>query len=231
MTCSIQQRFIQRFFGQSKGEAGSMADLAALQLLQPLMPQYFPYSSSALRPNALLRLVNDVYSNNRRTAIEFGAGASTLILGRALHNVQGSLVSVEHDPDWARVVKEAIDRAGLGDTVEIVVADLIPQRFNGHEYIWYRRTVVENSIGGKRCDLVVVDGPPAYEPGTEYRRFPAIPVLMPYLADRYTIALDDATRAGEKQIVTEWATMLGLTFSTSETANMAFARSGQAFHC
>lgn len=45
---------------------------------------------------------------------------------------------------------------------------------------WYR--IDDATFDCGPFDLVIVDGPPAYEPGTEQSRAPALPVLLSHLS-------------------------------------------------
>ena len=65
-----------------------------------------------------------------RTIMEFGTlgGYSTIWLARALPR-GGRLITLEADPSYADVARENIDRAGLGDVVDLRVGlalDLLP---------------------------------------------------------------------------------------------------------
>jgi predicted O-methyltransferase YrrM len=65
------------------------------------------------------------------TILEFGAlgGYSTIWLARALPE-KGRLITLEADPGYAKVAWENIDRAGLGDLVDLRVGlaiDLLPE--------------------------------------------------------------------------------------------------------
>lgn len=57
-----------------------------------------------------------------RTVLEFGTlgGYSTIWLGRGLP-ADGRLVTLESDPQYAEVARENVERAGLGDVVELRV--------------------------------------------------------------------------------------------------------------
>jgi predicted O-methyltransferase YrrM len=57
-----------------------------------------------------------------RTVLEIGTlgGYSTIWLGRALP-ADGRLITLEASPEYAEVARDSIERAGLGDTVELRV--------------------------------------------------------------------------------------------------------------
>lgn len=54
-------------------------------------------------------------------------------------------------------------------------------------------------------DLLVVDGPP--EQTAPLAREPALPRLLPRMATRWTVLLDDADRPDETEIVRRWLTL------------------------
>jgi predicted O-methyltransferase YrrM len=178
--------------------AGRLADLRALTLLRPLLPDgYLPWTEAAIRPSALVVVCNDVVVRGRRSALELGSGISTVVLGRLLADLGGRLVTIEHDAEWLDVVARLVDRAGLGDTVDLLHAPLVDG--------WYERSVVTKSAeAAAPVDLLLVDGPPAWRPGTELSRLPAAEVLAGYLAPGATLVLDDLQRPGEREIVRRW---------------------------
>ncbi|MCW3064342.1 MAG: Methyltransferase domain, partial [Solirubrobacterales bacterium] len=53
-------------------------------------------------------------------------------------------------------------------------------------------------------DLLLVDGPPAFEPEIALSRYPALPVLAERLAPDATVVLDDIDRPGELAILETW---------------------------
>jgi tRNA A58 N-methylase Trm61 len=140
-------------------------DTLALLALQPLIPGFFPFSSSALRPAAMLLLVNDLVANRRKSAIEFGAGASTIVLGSAMRQFGGQLISVEHDLDWLEVVRSLINKYGLTDRVTLVHAPLEPLKRPApleQSHSWYAHTPILEALGSNQVDFAIVDVPPAY---------------------------------------------------------------------
>ena len=72
-------------------------------------------------------------------------------------------------------------------------------------------------------DLLVVDGPPAFEDGFGLARHPALPVLRGRLAPGATVVLDDIERPGEREVVRRWEREFGLTFHRDDAAGVAIA--------
>lgn len=65
---------------------------------------------------------------------------------------------------------------------------------------WYDSSTVTVAAGSAAFDMVLIDGPPAWQPGTGTSRFPALPDLLERLNRRASIYLDDANRPGERSI-------------------------------
>lgn len=189
-------------------DAGRLADLRALELLRPLMPGvYLPWTDASIRPAALAVVCNDVVIRRRRALVEFGAGISTLVLGRLARQVGGTLVSVEHDPEWIGVVDALVAGAGLQDVVRLHHAPI--------DAGWYATGVVRDAVQQDlrgRIDLALVDGPPAWRPGTSLARLPAGAFLHDLLVDGATVVLDDAGRDGEAEVLRRWEAAHGWVF-------------------
>ena len=138
-----------------------------------------------------------------RTILELGSGASTVIVARALQ-VLGCPpdlhIAVDHDVRFLRNTVQLARANGVDRLVRFEHCPLAP--LPGYPLPWYAN--VSEAIGRSRIDLVIVDGPPASEPGTERSREPALPMVRKFLAEDAVVILDDANRAGEGQILESW---------------------------
>jgi predicted O-methyltransferase YrrM len=94
---------------QALQEALDAARAAGLPQIQVSPPQ-----------GKLLQML--VRMQGARTVLEFGTlgGYSTILLARALPE-GGRLITLEADPEYAEVARGSIERAGLGDVVEVRV--------------------------------------------------------------------------------------------------------------
>jgi tRNA A58 N-methylase Trm61 len=161
-------------------------DILAMQVLAPLSPSYLPWSVSAMRPSGVVAVLNEIVLNQRRRIVELGSGISTIYIGCLLSRRGGQLRTVEHDGRWADVIEEELKREELTDVVTVVRAPLKPIRSapaneGAH---WYKRDTLRKAVDGP-VDLLVADGPPAYQEGHEHARFPAVPFFAPLLAEDY----------------------------------------------
>lgn len=73
-------------------------------------------------------------------------------------------------------------------------------------------------------DLLIVDGPPAFDPGHGTRREPALPRFDGRLVDGATVILDDMDRPGERQVIASWEGSTDWRFILDERAGIAIGR-------
>jgi len=201
--------------------AARAVDVHAWAALAALPGGYLPWSSGAIRPSALVLLLNDALVLGRETIVECGGGVSTLYFARLLaQRGGGRVVTLEHDPLWAAFLTAALAREGLADRVALVYAPLDPSTG------WYRKSEVADALAAAPIDLLLVDGPPAHEPGSELARHPALPTFLPALAEDATIALDDLPRPGEREVLARWERETDLRFERFDEQGLALARTG-----
>jgi hypothetical protein len=190
---------------------GSDAD--AWHILGPLIARggYLPWTSGSMRPAALVAVCNEVVHGERVQIVECGAGVSTVLLARLLRERgAGSLTSLEHDAHWARLIAGQLRREGLDDTARVLHAPL------GVDPPWYELEVPTGPV-----DLLIVDGPPAFEPGYELRRAPALPHFSDDLVPGAVVILDDVDRPGERQVLADWEAAGAWRFSVSPELGIA----------
>lgn len=145
----------------------------------------------------LLRLLTDHIENAKpQTVVEFGSGASTLVIARALDRFVGSdasFISVEHDAEFSRRTRERLVEHGL--RANLRVAPLLPSP-GGWRGRWYDHGPLPG-----RIDLLVVDGPPwtthPFTRGAAETLFNRIPVDG-------VVLLDDGARPGERVVAARW---------------------------
>lgn len=180
-------------------------------VFQPVLPLP-PTRGWAASPDLLLLLVELVRRRRPRTIVECGSGASTIWLAYALRtfDIDGRIVSLEHETDHAGQTAEYLEAHGLDDLVDLRVAELEVQRFDGADRPWYAQPHWKDL---RDVDLVLVDGPPATT--GSLARCPALFALAPALADGATVILDDLIRQDEKDTVELWqAAFPGLDIAT-----------------
>jgi predicted O-methyltransferase YrrM len=195
-----------------------MYDMACWTRLSPLLQgPYLPMSVWSLRPGALIKLLDDIALADRDVVVECGSGVSTVIFARMMaQRGRGNVLSLEHDEKWASWVARQLAHEGLADFATVVHAPLRahPVAADGGE--WYAPETVTAEVGAFTdkhglIDLLLVDGPPGWEPGRRLARYPALPVLRDLLAEGASVMLDDVNRSGGPEIVQLWAEEFGIT--------------------
>lgn len=211
----------------------TLEDAYSLSLLQPLIAghPYLPFTPAALRPFALAHILNDIVVNQRREIIEFGAGLSTVLIGRLIvqNRLDARLLSVEHSGVWAKSLQEKLRTEGLNEVVRVIYAPLKATGLSECSCEWYDLEGVGRLREGRRFDMMIVDGPPAWEKGKEMARYPALPVMKAGLCEKHAIYLDDANRPGEQEILRKWEEQTGFQFRIAG-GTLAYHYGGESFY-
>jgi Methyltransferase domain len=195
------------------------ADLHAWHILRPLLDRggYLPWSTGSMRPAGLVAVCNEIVHGARTRIVECGSGVSTVVLARLLRERgAGRLVVLEHNRHWAALIQAQLRREALDGTARVLDAPL------EGEPPWYapaRLAEIPDEI-----DLLVVDGPPAYDPVHETRRAPALPRLETRLGAGAAVVLDDIARPGERAILAGWEASTDWRFKLDERAGAAIGR-------
>ena len=155
--------------------------------------------------------------------MECGSGVSTIALARALRKRDGRLHSLEHDAGWAAFVAAWLEREGLTATATVVDAPLRPYPLSPDETGWYDTGALDR-LPGSGVDLLLVDGPPAGEPGLGRSRYPALPALTGRLSDDAIVVLDDIDRPGEAAVLAAWERETPFSFERLDEARIAIGR-------
>jgi len=210
-------------------------DIYCLGLLDNLLQSGgpLPFTFMSLRPFALAFIVNEMLINKRRSLLEFGSGISTVILARAMkmHGIDARLISVESDREWSELTGNLLAKDGLSSYVELVHAPLTHRDWKGRSLLWYDElTLKERLRNADSPDLILIDGPAAYNKHYGLNRYFAMPFLKERLAPEHCIFLDDANREGEKQVLNYWKEELGME-SEIFADTLAVHYKGKHFDC
>ena len=145
------------------------------------------------------------------------------MIGRLLAQRGGKLTALEHDPAWAQVVRSQIERERLHDAVEVVASSLEPHPASWSGAPWYSQESTGRLPGA--ISLLLVDGPPGYGEGMSHSRYPALRALGDRIEEGGLVALDDADRDPEQEIVARWAEETpAWTFGVDPASGLAIGR-------
>jgi methyltransferase family protein len=151
-------------------------------------------------------VVTEIERRSPSLVVECGSGISTLLFGSCLEALRsGGLVTFEHDEEFALRTSSLARSCGCADRVEIVVNPLRRYRLAGQEVSWYAGL---HALDGRNpIEVLIVDGPPAAT--APLARYPAIPLLLPYLAPGAAVFLHDGSRADEAATARRWGEEVG----------------------
>jgi len=174
---------------------------AVMELKQFIGPELLigPFRDWALSPDALLIVVRDILSRRDCRVLEFGAGESTIAIAATLRKLgAGRLMTVEHDPQFARQIDDRLRQARLEQNARICVAPLKEYRgFHGFPpFHSYDLSSIDSEAA---FDVALIDGPiSTHGPATR-----AVPLAhcIEMMTEDCVVYLDDAARAGEQSVL------------------------------
>jgi len=178
--------------------------LEALQNLSAVLPasDVLPATRGwAASPDLLVELVDLVITGRPSLVVECGSGASTLWLALAMRRfgIDGRIIALDHEPDFAGKTRDFLARHDVSDLAEVRDAPLESFSLDGETYSWYARQAWEDLAG---IDLLFVDGPPATT-GHE-ARYPALPLLNGALSPVATVVADDLVVPDMQKVLGRW---------------------------
>jgi predicted O-methyltransferase YrrM len=167
------------------------AMLAKLGLPEDALPNLGSWKADA----GLLNLVVDhILEHKPKLVVEFGAGASSFVIAKALQEAGGGrLISFEQHQDFVDSTKAWLAEHGLEADMRAVPLRPSPAGWPG---LWYDQGDLPDGI-----ELMLVDGPPwSIHPMTRG----AAETLFDRIAPGGTVMLDDAARPGERLVARRW---------------------------
>lgn len=169
-------------------------------------------SNFSLKPYGLILLKNELVLNKRTSILEFGSGLSTIFLAQIIrkYNLNAKITTIESEEDWISRLKLIAFKLGLDNFIKIVQAPLIKYDDGAP---WYDVGILKSELKNNQLfDMIIIDGPPAFNPDIERSRYPAIPFIINYLSNNCFVFLDDANRKGEQDVIEFWRKQFGFDF-------------------
>lgn len=185
--------------------------LESLSWLQRrLLPktQLPPLRKWASSPDILLLLHTHIMETKPKVVVEFGSGASTLVIADALsQNGEGKLFSIEHSDHYGAETRFQLEQNCLQYWVELRIgaleiwdAEHLNAKDASKPSLWYPKSLLQDI---ENIDLIWVDGPPGST--CLYSRYPALPALSTQLSEHAEVWMDDTIRQEERDICKNWA--------------------------
>ncbi len=166
----------------------------------------------SMRPSGLVKVLNEIVINRRSCIVECGGGVSTFYIARLLKEKGGHLYTIEHDKEWVEVLQGLLAEQGLDKFVSVIFAPLVKTQLAVNAGSWYNESIIQKALATIKLDLLIVDGPPAYQKSLSQARYPAVPYFKEFFSEDYAIVLDDINRKGEQEILLKWENQLGICF-------------------
>lgn len=185
-----------------------LESLTWLQRRLAIKGQLPPLRGWATSPDVLLRLHTHIMATQPLVVVEFGSGASTLVIADALcQNGTGKLISIEHSDYYGAQTSAMLEAEQLLGWVDLRVGKLEPwlgEHLNPEDAetpsLWYPQSLLEDI---NDVNLLWVDGPPGAT--CLFSRYPALPALVDRLLPNAEVWMDDTIRQEEKDICERWA--------------------------
>jgi hypothetical protein len=217
--------FIRKFFLHKNEELPSF-------LLQKLYHQggYLPYTTSSLKFRFLACMTNDMVVNQRKAVLEFGSGISTIIAARLikLNNLDCTITTVDESEAWQDIIKNILKQENLLDYVQFICAPTVQSSDIENSYE-YDSQIVMDGFGGKKFDLVLVDGPSAWQKTNIMSRASNIKFIKNNIDTNFTIFVDNSDRQGEIELTNRIANELSVKPSHIDPTFLVFCK-GQHFN-
>jgi hypothetical protein len=135
-----------------------------------------------------------------------------MLVARCLRALGGRIISLEHNPEYARRTSELLRLNGLDNVATVVTAPLAVIEVEGKAVPWYGNEY--ECLLGEPIDVLLIDGPP--KATAPRARYPAVPLLKSHLAAQCWILMDDGDRQDERAIAHAWSRDLGATLTYLE---------------
>jgi predicted O-methyltransferase YrrM len=149
----------------------------------------------SLSAAAINYLTDSVRALNPHAALEFGSGASTLAIARAL--VRGTLMSLEQSQEYRAITAAELATHRLDEVAKVCHVPLVDWLAEDPPSL---TEFVRGLAKSQPFDFVFIDGP-AGPPGI---RGPILSAILPSLSPNATILLDDALRPPELEFIERW---------------------------
>lgn len=180
---------LKSLYGGTK--AAKRALLERLDLPQDALPNLGSWKADT---GLLTLLADHIEEAKPKLVVEFGTGASTLIIAKALERAGGGiLISFDQHPDFVAATRDWLAEHGLEADLRAVP---LTGASGGWPGLWYDHGPLPDNI-----DLILIDGPPwTIHPRTRG----AAEIVFGQLSPGGMVLLDDAARPGERAVASRW---------------------------
>jgi len=175
--------------------------LQEIYRLLPVRAPLPPMVSWAATPELSVAIFRVIQKYRPVHIVELGGGISTLICAYSHEslNVDGTIISFDHDPRFAAKTISTLEEHSLSDRVDVRTAPLSKILVRDDYQTWYNSELLHFDAP---IDLLVIDGPPFST--QQNARYPAMPLLYKHLNDQAVIIMHDTKRKNEAATIKQW---------------------------
>lgn len=179
--------------------------LASVYLKEEM--QGLPWTAAALRPSALLSVLNIAQMIRPTNVVQFGPGLDSVVLWRrsAKLNQPMRWVGVEENGLWIENLEMYAPRAGSID-VDVIECPISDEALLDGSLSSQWRTAVADALGGALAELVLVDGPATSGSARAGARRETVASIADAIDSSACIFLDDTHRKDERRAIRSWQT-------------------------
>ncbi|SDU25614.1 Glycosyl transferase family 2 [Pseudomonas pohangensis] len=228
----ISKQFEKLRSSFQKGFRESVVNIRLDALYQQLLMQHVfdkpePLAAMdgwSISPEFAWWLFQHVINEQPRKIIELGSGTSTLVIASAIKRLgKGRFLSFEHNYVYFEKTRALLEACDLQHYVDLIYAPLEELKIGDQTYRWYGLPydLIENMIGPKQLDFLLVDGPPAAT--NHHARYPAVVQLRKYFSASTIVLLDDGDRVEEQETLVRWIDFMGGNYSHKMLSNVRHA--------
>lgn len=187
-----QEREFNRYRVQAINEISSLLNLRA-----PLPPM----AGWAATPELAITVLKTIQAEKPDFIVELGSGVTSVISAYTAENFSqnSTILSFDHNQNFSEQTRKEIELHGLSSFIKIIHAPLTARKIDGQEWMWYD---MNEKLLKSNIDLLIIDGPPVKT--QKNARYPALPILHPYLSDHAVIILHDSDRQTETETLNKW---------------------------
>lgn len=162
---------------------------------------YLPFTTSSLKFRFLACLANDIVVNNRNSVLEFGSGISTIIIARLIkmNNLNCTIITVDESAEWQEIIKKILKDENLLHHVNFVCAPTV-KSVDRELSFEYNNSTLFKAIGEIKFDLVLVDGPSAWQKTNTRSRASNLKFFKNNMTENFTLFIDNSDRPGETEL-------------------------------
>lgn len=168
-----------------------------LDLRSPLPPM----TGWAATPELAVTVLKTIQTYRPKNIIELGSGVTSIVSAYTVEKYSpvSNILSFDHDSAFAGKTKKEIEQHNLNRFIKVVHAPLTDIKIDGETWSWYQ---LDKDMINHGVDLLIIDGPPVKT--QKNARFPALPLLYPYISKNGIIILHDSDRNTEAATLKKW---------------------------